>query len=86
MRSTSRAKKLTKMTNLAHIMLNKNEKFNGQNFKSWKQKMLAIFEYRCLDKLVLGKETQTDTDVDAQEKYDAKNQEAVMLIKSLGNE
>jgi hypothetical protein len=49
-----------------HIMLDRKQKFNGQNFKSWKQKMLAIFEYRCLDKLVLGKEVWSQTDVDAQ--------------------
>jgi len=44
-----------KMASIAQIMLAGNEKFHGQNLKSWKQKMLAIFEYRCLDKLVLGK-------------------------------
>jgi hypothetical protein len=77
----------SKMASLSHIMLDKNKKFNGQNFKSWKQKMLAIFEYRCLDKLVLGKEIWSETNVDAQEKYDAKNREVVMLIKlSVTNE
>jgi hypothetical protein len=28
--------------------------------------MLPIFEYKCSDKLVLGKEIWSDTDVDAQ--------------------
>jgi hypothetical protein len=53
------------MVSLAHIMLNGNKKFNGQNFKSEKLKMLAIFQYKCLDKLVLGKEMQSKIDVDA---------------------
>jgi hypothetical protein len=43
--------------------------------------MLAIFEYKCLDKLILENEIHSETDIDAQEKYDAKNGEAVMLIK-----
>jgi hypothetical protein len=65
------------MAILVHIILKGNEKFNGQNFNSWKQKMLTIFKYRCLDELVLQKEIRNDIDVDAQEKYDAKNQEAM---------
>jgi hypothetical protein len=48
--------------------------------------MLAIFEYRCLAKLVLGKEMQSKTNVDAQAEY-KKNRETVMLIKlSVTNE
>jgi hypothetical protein len=43
--------------------------------------MLAIFEYRCLAKLILGKEIQSETNEDTLEKYDAKNRKAVMLIK-----
>jgi hypothetical protein len=42
--------------------------------------MLAIFECRCLYKLVLGKVERT-TDADAQAEFDARNQEAVILIK-----
>lgn len=42
--------------------------------------MLAIFEYKCLDKLVLGKEIWSEFNADAH-KYNAKNKEAVMLIK-----
>lgn len=53
------------MAILSHLMLDGNKKFNGQNFSLWKQKMLAIFEYRCLDILVLGKEAWSQTDVDA---------------------
>jgi hypothetical protein len=48
---------------LSNIMLEGNQKFNGQNFNAWKQPMLAIFEYRCLDRLVLGKEMQSQTNV-----------------------
>jgi hypothetical protein len=43
--------------------------------------MLAIFEYKFLDKLVLGKEIWSETD--GKENYDAKNREAVMLIRLL---
>ena len=71
------------MASLAHIMLNGNENFNGWNFKSWKHKMLAIFEYKCLDKHVLGKEVWSEIDVDAQAEYDVKNREAMMWIKLL---
>jgi len=69
------------MVNLPHILLDTNKNFNGQKFKSWKQKRLSIFEYRCLDKLVLRKEIWNETNVDAQEKYDSRNQGAVKLIK-----
>lgn len=54
---------------------------NGQNFNTWKQWMLAIFEYRCLDKLISGKEIWNETDKDSQVKYHAKNREVVILIK-----
>jgi hypothetical protein len=70
-----------KVASLSHIMLDGNERFNDQNFKSWKQKMLSIFEYRCLERLVMGKKVQSKINVDAQAEYDAKNQEVVMLIK-----
>jgi len=43
--------------------------------------MLALLEYKCLDKLVLGKEVRSQTDVDAQADYDVKNRKVVMLIK-----
>jgi hypothetical protein len=66
--------KTLKMASLTHIMLDEKEKFNGQNYKSWKQYMFAIFEYKCLDKLILGKQVRSKTDVGAQEEYDAKNQ------------
>jgi len=33
-----------------------------------------------LDKLISGKEVQSEADEDAQEKYDAKNRETVILI------
>jgi hypothetical protein len=62
-------------------MLEGSQKINGQNFNIWKQQMLAIFEYRCLDKLILGKEIQSETNEDTLEKYDAKNRKAIMLIK-----
>jgi hypothetical protein len=62
-------------------MLNGIENFNGRNFKSWKLKMLAIYEYRGLEKIVLGEEVQGKTDVDAQAESDVKNQEVVMLSK-----
>jgi len=53
------------MASLSHIMLDGKKKFTGQNFKSWKQKILAICEYRCLDKLVLGKDINSQIDRDA---------------------
>lgn len=43
--------------------------------------MLTIFEYRCLDQLVLGKESHPTTAGDDQDKHDVKNREVVMLIK-----
>jgi hypothetical protein len=54
-------------------MLERSQKINGRNFNIRKQQMLAIFEYRCLDKLILGKEIQSETNEDTLEKYDAKN-------------
>lgn len=62
-------------------MLEHSQKFNGLNYNTWKQRMLSIFEYRCLDQLVLGKESRPTTAGDDQDKHDVKNREAVMLIK-----
>lgn len=43
--------------------------------------MMTIFEYRCLDKIVLGKETcPTQTQLD-QAKWEEDNWEVVVLIK-----
>jgi hypothetical protein len=44
-------------------------------------KCLQSLSYRCLDKLILGKEIQSETNKDTLEKYDANNRKAVMLIK-----
>jgi hypothetical protein len=42
------------MAALTNIMLEGNQKFSGKNYNTWKQRMLAIFAYRCLSDVVLG--------------------------------
>ena len=63
------------MDSLTYIIL----EWNCLYFKSWKQKMILgirVFEQTCM-----GKEVWSNNHVDAQAKYDVKNQEVVMLIK-----
>ena len=36
-------------------MLEGNQRFNGNNYNIWKQRMLTIFEYKRLAQLVLAK-------------------------------
>ena len=43
--------------------------------------MLTIFEYRRLDKLVLGTKTRPTSDQAKQDKFDDRNREAFMLLK-----
>lgn len=45
--------------------------------------MLSIFEYRCLEQIVLGKETRLAIVGDDQTKFDKCSREAVMLLKLL---
>ena len=42
------------MASLTNILLKGNSKFNGRNYSIWKQRILAIFEYRNTDQIVLG--------------------------------
>lgn len=43
--------------------------------------MLLIFEYQCLEQIVLGKETHLATASNDQTKFDECSQEVVMLLK-----
>ncbi len=43
--------------------------------------MLTIFEYRCLDKIMLGMSKRLEDVGIKQDKFDLKNREAIMLIK-----
>jgi hypothetical protein len=60
-----------------NIMLESNQKLNGKNFIHGNNKCLQSLSTGVwsLDRLVLGKEIQSETNEDAQEKYDAKNRE-----------
>ena len=69
------------MASLTNIMLEGNQKFSGKNYNTWKQRMLTIFEYRCLASIVLGKETRPIVVGRDQGKFDRQNKEAVMLLK-----
>jgi len=69
------------MASLTNLMLEGNQRFNGNNYNIWKQRMLTIFEYRLLDQLVLGTELHPGTPGADQDKFDDRNREAVMLLK-----
>ena len=69
------------MASLTNLMLEGNQRFNGNNYNIWKQRMLTIFEYRRLDQCILGKETRPGTAGADQDKFDDRNWEAVMLLK-----
>ena len=75
------------MAMLSNIMLEGNHKFSGKNYNTWKQRMLAIFEYRCLADIVLGKDTRPAVAGKDHDKFDGQDREAVMLLKlSMTNE
>ena len=42
------------MISLTNILLESNSKFNGWNYGSWKQRIIAILESRNIDRIVLG--------------------------------
>ena len=69
------------MVTLSNIMLEGNQKFSGKNYNTWKQRMLAIFKYRCLVNIILGKDTRPTIASKDQDKFDGQNIEAVMLLK-----
>jgi len=69
------------MDSLTNIMLEGNQKFSGKNYNMWKQHMLAIFEYKCLSSIVLGKETRPTAVGRDQDKLEGQDREAVMLLK-----
>lgn len=69
------------MATLSNVMLESSQRFNGKNYNTWKQRMLTIFEYRCLDALVLGTEVRPTVAGKDQDKYDGGNREVVMLLK-----
>lgn len=50
-------------------MLEVDQRFNNKKFTIWKQKMLVIFEYRCLHKIVFGKEVWSTVDLEALDKH-----------------
>ena len=58
------------MAMLSNIMLEGNQKFSRKNYNTWKQRMLAIFEYRCLADIVLGKDTSPTIACKDQDKFD----------------
>ena len=69
------------MVSLTNIMLEGNQKFLGNNYNTRKQYMLTIFEYRCLESIVLGKETRPTSAGRDQDKFDGQDREVVMLLK-----
>ena len=69
------------MAMLSNIMLEGNQKFSGKNYNTWKQRMLAIFQYRCLANIVLGKDTRPTIAGKDKDKFDGQDREAVMLLK-----
>ena len=62
-------------------MLEGNQKFSGKIYNTWKQQMLAIFTYRCLSDVVLGRSPLPTVVGKDQDKFDGQDREAVMLIK-----
>ena len=69
------------MATLTNIMLEGNQKFSGKNYNTWKQRMLAIFAYRCLSDVVLGTSPRPTVAGKDQDKFDGQDREVVMLIK-----
>jgi hypothetical protein len=69
------------MDTLTNIMLEGNQKFSGKNYNTWKQRMLAIFAYRCLSIVFLGTSPRPTIAGKDQDKFDGQDREAVMLIK-----
>lgn len=69
------------MASLTNILLEHNSKFNGRNYGTWKQRIIAIFEYQNTDQLVLGVTKCLTSPGPDQDTWDLNNQEAVMLLK-----
>ena len=69
------------MASLTNILLEHNSKFNGHNYGTWKQCIIAIFEYRNTDQLVLGVTQRPTSPGPDQDTWDLNNREAVMLLK-----
>ncbi len=69
------------MASLTNILLEHNSKFNGRNYGTWKQRIIAIFEYRNTDQLVLGVKQRPTSPGPDQDTWDLNNREAVMLLK-----
>jgi hypothetical protein len=69
------------MATLTNIMLEGNQKFSGKNYNTWKQRMLAIFAYRCLSNVVPGTSLRHTVAGKDQDKFDGQDREVVMLIK-----
>jgi hypothetical protein len=64
------------MATLTNIMLEGNQKFSGKNYNTWKQRMLAIFAYRCLSDVVLGTSPRPTVAGKDQDKFDGQDREA----------
>lgn len=62
-------------------MLEHNQKFNSRNYNTWKQRMMTIFEYRCLEKIALGTKSHPTLASKDNDKFDEQNREAIMFIK-----
>lgn len=69
------------MASLPNIMLEGSQCFSGKKYNTWKQFMLMIFEYRCLDKIILDIDTWPTLLGKDQDKFDDRDWEAAMLIK-----
>jgi hypothetical protein len=69
------------MATLTNITLEGNQKFSGKNYNTWKQRMLAIFAYRCLSDVVMGTRPRPMVASKDQDKFDGQDREVVMLIK-----
>jgi hypothetical protein len=69
------------MATLTNIMFEGNQKFSGKNYNTWKQRMLAIFAYRCLSDVVLGTSPCPTVAGKDQDKFDGQDRAVVMLIK-----
>ena len=69
------------MASLTNILLEHKSKFNGRNSRTWKQCIIAIFEYWNTDQLVLGVTKRLTSPSPNQDTWDLNNREAVMLLK-----
>lgn len=69
------------MASLTNIMLEGNLKFNGRNYSTWKQQILAIFEYQNTNQIVLGITQHPTASGTDQNTWDLNHRELVMLLK-----